>query len=143
MARTRQPHIAPKTPFDLASRFAAPTAVVEVYDPADLGAKRDTGIRVEISSVYSDEARAAAASLQNVEGADWNAALFEQSVAITRRWWDENGPADAIVIDGEDVAATPENVRRVFTDPRTAWLQKQVQAAYLDLSRFFPKPKAS
>lgn len=143
MARTRQLHIAPKTPFDLASRFAAPTAVVSVYDPADPAAKLDTGLRVEISSVYSDESRAAVAAMQDTEGADWNTALFEQTVAITRRWWDENGPADAMVIDGEEVAATPENVRRVFTDPRTAWLQKQVQAAYLDLSRFFPKPRGS
>ncbi len=144
MARTRQQTEVPKpAPFDLASRFAAETATITIYDPADLGAKRDTGLRVEISSIYSDEARAAAAALQGAEGADWNTTLFEQSVAVTRKWWDVNGPADAIVIDGVEVRATPDAVRRVFSDPRTAWMQKQVQNGYLDLGRFFPKPKGS
>lgn len=140
-------------PFDLADRYAAPTADVTIVDPADLTAKIDTGLRVRIRSMYSDEAKQAATSerakLKLVDGkvdasdAQWEANLFEQTVAIVEAWWDENGAPDAIQVAGALLPCTPENVRQVFSDPRTAWLQKQVQAAYLDIGRFFPKPKTA
>lgn len=142
-------------PFALASRYAAETAVVTIYDPADLLAKQDTGLRVEIKSVYSQEARDALERMQEAiavadgevkaSTVDWAANLLEQTIAITMRWWDENGPADGI-LETPDAAATPctpEHVRRIYSDPKTMWMQKQVQAAYLDLGRFFPKLKAS
>lgn len=153
MARTRQPQHPPAAkakPFDLATRFAADTAVVTIHDPADLSAQRDTGLRVEISSLYSDAARQAAqaAVAKLPDGADaaqvdFTESLFEQVVAVTKRWWDTHGAPDALLIAGELVPCTPEHVRRVYRDPRTAWLYTQVRTAYLDLGRFFPTPKAS
>ena len=144
-------------PFDLADRYAAPTADVTIVDPADLTAKIDTGLRVRIRSMYSDEAKQAATSerakLKLVDGkvdasdAQWEANLFEQTVAITETWWDENGgdevPAGSIRVAGVNVSCTADNVRAVYSDPKTAWMQKQVQAAYLDIGRFFPKPRIS
>ena len=92
---------ASSTPFALASRYAADTADVVIYDPADLGAKIDTGLRVRIKSLYSNEAREAVqkatAALTLADGKvedtqiDWAVNLFEQTVAITVAWWDENG----------------------------------------------------
>jgi hypothetical protein len=141
-------------PFDLADRYAAPTADVVIVDPADLTAKIDTGLRIRIRSMYSDEAKQAATSerakLKLVNGkvdasdAQWEVNLFEQTVAIVDGWWDENGDvADCIVVAGVATPCTADTVRAVFTDPRTAWLQKQVQGAYLDIGRFFPKPKTA
>lgn len=146
------PAPAAPAPFDLASRYAADRVTVPIFDPADIAAKRDTGLRVEICSLYSKEARDAAigarTKLKLVDGkidaadADFEQNLFEQTVAVVTRWWDENGDPAALLVDGEMLPCTPKNVRRLFSDPRTAWLQKQVQAAYLDLSRFFATPKS-
>lgn len=142
-------------PFALASRYAAETTILTIYDPAETMSLIDTGLRIEIKSVYSPEAREAIlranAALKIVDGkvdastVDWAVNLFEQTVAITVRWWDEHGPKDGI-LESPDAAPTPcteAHVRRIYADPRTGWLQKQVQAAYLDIGRFFPKPKTS
>jgi hypothetical protein len=145
---------APKSPrFDLASRYAADSVDVVIYDPAALGEKVDTGMRVRIKSLYSKEARDAAlgarSQLKLVDGevdasdADFEKNLFEQTVAITESWWIEGESTDAIYVAGEWIACTPETVREVYSDPRTAWVQKQVQAAYLDVARFFGASKAS
>ena len=146
---------ASSTPFSLASRYAADTADVVIYDPADLGAKIDTGLRVRIKSLYSNEAREAVqkatAALTLADGKveytqiDWAVNLFEQTVAITVAWWDENGAPDGIceAADAPPTPCTEPNVRRIYDDPRTGWMQKQVQAAYLDLGRFFPTRNAS
>ena len=156
MARTQKtPKTPTAAPFALATRYAADTAVVTIIDPADLSAKRDTGLRVEIKSLYSTEAKEAAqrvsAALTLADGEvkaeqlDWAANLFEQTVAITVRWWDENGSPDGIVEapGAEPTPCTEAHVRRIYGDPRTGWLQKQVQQGYLDLGRFFPAPSGS
>lgn len=159
MPRTRKPspQIPPPNaaPFALASRYAAETAVLTIIDPADLAAKRDTGLRIEIKSLYSAEAKEAAqrvaAALTLADGEveasqmDWAANLFEQTVAITVRWWDANGSPDGIIESpgAAPTPCTPEHVRRIYGDPRTGWLQKQVQQGYLDLGRFFPAPRPS
>ena len=141
--------------FVLSSRYAADTAVVTIYDPADLSAKIDTGLRVRIKSVYSEEAKqallAATAAVEVTGGevkpgaTDWAANLFEQTVAITVGWWDEHGPKDGIceTADAPPTPCTAEHVRRIYADPKTGWMQKQVQAAYLDLGLFFPLSKAA
>lgn len=152
--RTQSPQIPPaaRRGFDLSTRYAADRVTISILDPADITTKTDTGLRVEICSLYSKEARDAAigarTKLKLVDGkidaadADFEMNLFEQTVAVVTRWWDENGAPDALLVDGVELPCTPENIRRLFSDPRTAWLQKQVQAAYLDLSRFFATPKS-
>lgn len=153
MPRTRQakliPTPEPKRLFALSSRYAAETAVVTITDPAAPGQAIDTGLRVEIKSLYSPEARDAvqkanAQLAADAEQIDWAVNLFEQTVAITVRWWHEDGPADGLLEtpDGPPTPCTPDAVRRIYGAPETGWLQKQVQAAYLDLGRFFPTPKA-
>lgn len=133
------------TPFDLASRYAADTVDVVIMDPADLSAKIDTGFRITIRSLYSDAAREAAnaehARLKIVDGkidasdADFAHNLFEQTIAVTVGW--------NLVENGVALACTPDEVRRIYGTPRTAWVQKQVQATYLDLGRFFGAPKTA
>jgi len=153
--RTQKDIVGTPKPFALASRYAADTADVVIYDPADLAAKIDTGLRVRIKSLYSKEARDAVqkaqAALTLEDGTvddkqiDWAVNLFEQTVAITVAWWDENGSPDGIVEtpDADPTPCTEAHVRRIYDDPRTGWMQKQVQAAYLDLGRFFPTSNAS
>lgn len=153
MPRTRQPKLipaaAPKRAFALSSRYAAETAIVTITDPAAIGQALDTGLRIEIKSLYSPEARDAIMKANAELAADADRSnlaidFFEQTVAITVRWWHEDGPSDGLLEtpDGAPTPCTPENVRRIYGAPETAWLQKQVQAAYLDLGRFFPTPKA-
>jgi hypothetical protein len=131
--------------FDLASRYASESRVVVITDPVD--GKTDTGLRVEIGSIYTNEARAAYRALALVkDGAKEQPiedTFVEQTIAVTRRWWDVNGSPDGIVIDGELHEATPDTVRAVYTDPRTSWVQRQVQAAYLDFAGFFVAPKTA
>ena len=133
-------------PFDLTTRYAADSVEVPIMDPADLSAKIDTGARIVIRSLYSKEARAAAvgarARLKLVDGkvdatdADFEANLFEQTIAVTVGW-------SGIEEHGVALLFSPEVCRRIYEDPRTQWVQKQVQAAYLDIGRFFPTSKAS
>src|SRR3990172_1883733 len=90
-------------PFDLASRYAADTVVVRVMDPVTpLGAPEvDTGLRVRIRSIYSDEARKAAQAARELvktlpdgsvdpNGPGMTESVMEQTIAITVEWWDEN-----------------------------------------------------
>jgi hypothetical protein len=52
MSRKKQ---APSKAFDLSSRYRRDTAVVNILDPVD---RTDTGMRIEIGSPQSAEARA-------------------------------------------------------------------------------------
>lgn len=129
---------------DLTTRYAAETVEVPILDPTDLAAQRDTGARITIRSLYSKEAREAAtasrAKLRIVDGkvdatdADFEANLAEQTIAVTVGW---TGIEEA----GVPLPFTPETCRRIYEDPRTQWVQKQVQVAYLDIGRFFPPSK--
>lgn len=139
--------------FDLAHYYAAETVDVVIYSPASIAEKVDTGMRVRIRSLYSKEARTAALNAKtqlklvggevDASDADFEANLFEQTIAITDAWWVEGESPDTIYVAGEWVPCTPDTVRALYTDPRTQWVQKQVQAAYLDVARFFGASKAS
>jgi hypothetical protein len=129
--------------FDLASRYMAEEIDIPILDPID---SSPTGMVWTITSQFSKEARGAsikAATLRlNAKGEieeDSKTAvsdtLLEQLIAVTRRW--------NAVANGESVPCTPENVRTVLTDDRTAWIRPQVQSAYLSLSRFFGNAKPS
>lgn len=141
-------------PFDLASRYAKDTVEVTIYDPVDVTAKIDTGIRIGIKSIYSKEARSAAqaarAKIQIVDDkvvsseAELDEAFLEQTIGATAYWKaDDDEYRDALLIEGESYPCTPENVRALYTNPQTAWIQRQVQAAYLNLAGFFETPKTA
>ena len=138
--------------FDLASRYPTETIVIPLTDPNVLTEQDDTGLREEIASLYSPEARDAIRAkpgLALVDGevqaapATMDETFLEQTIAVTKRWWDEHGPSDGWLIDGDVVPCTPETVRRIYTDPRTAWVQKQVQRRYLDVAGFFGVSKTA
>jgi hypothetical protein len=141
--------------FDLSQRFVRDVVEVPIMDPVDVTAKIDTGIRIAIRSVYSKEAKAAAAAARSQIIVDDNGkvvstpnetidALLEQTIGATAYWKaDDDEYADSLLIDGEKVPCTPETVRKLYTDPQTAWIQRQVQTAYLNLAGFFVKPKTS
>ena len=142
----------PATTIDLADLFASETAVIEITDPRDVGkVKRDTGMRVEVSSVFTPEAKAAAVAhrdkLTLVDGkVDTHDPAFienllEQVIAVTRRWWAEPDSPDGLLIAGETVPCAPEHVRRLYTDPRTEWFYHQVRDGYLEIARFFGVPR--
>lgn len=127
--------------FNVATRYAAETAVVSLMDPAVLPGQPpvDLGGRITIQSLYSDAARDAIRKAQasitivdgKVEMTDEAAvsSLLEQTIAATVSWNLER--------DGTPIPCTPEEIRTLYTDPRTAWIQTQVRTAYLDLARFF------
>lgn len=155
--------------FDISQRFARDSVQVVIYDPAEPGEKIDLGLRIGIKSVYSPEARAAAraARAQIVLDKDGNIvssetdnsnAVFEQTIGATVYWfhadlekpqrpdgtWErEEGFEDVLLIDGERLPCTPENVRTLYTDPKTAWIQQPVQLGYLTVAGFFAKPKTA
>ena len=144
-----KPHV-----FDLASRYAKDTVEVTIYDPVDLSAKLDTGIRIGIKSIYSKEARTAAqaarAKIQIVDDkvvsseAELDEAFLEQTIGATVYWKaDDDEYSDSLLIGGEKVPCTPDTVRQLYTNPQTAWIQRQVQAAYLNLAGFFEPPKTA
>lgn len=143
--------------FDLSSRYAKDTIEVTIYDPVDLTAKIDTGIRIGIRSIYSREARKAAqaarAKIQIVDDkivsseAELDEAFLEQTIGATAYWRNE-GETDplfqsALNIEGAPLECTPENVRALYTDSKTNWIQRQAQAAYLNLAGFFETPKTA
>lgn len=137
---------------DLAELFENERATVILWDPRDIYVKekRDTGFRIEIAPLWSDEAREVAeANKDRVKFIDGvpdltdqglQDSLFEQIVTVTKRWWKVGESPDGIVLHGEFLACTPENVRKVYTHPKLRWIYAHVQAAYLDRARFFGVP---
>jgi len=136
---------AARAPFDLTSRYMAETLTIDITDPAD--AALFTGMTWTIGSQFSKEARAAVLSATklrlNAKGeieADSALALadtiLDQLVAVTMSW-------SGFVVAGVPLDCTPNNVRALLTDARTAWLRPQVQAGYLSLSRFFATASAT
>lgn len=138
---------------DLGALAMRQTTIVTLYDPRFPGEERDTGYRVEIESIYSPAARDVITGVRTplkIVGNDVDAkessfsdSLPEQVIAVTRRWWKEGESTDAITLNGETMSATPENVRKVFENPEFAWMQRAVQAAYLNIAGFFGMPKTA
>lgn len=126
--------------FDISTRYAQESVAVPIMDPTDLSV--DTGARIVIRSLYSEEAQASqqehSGKIIIVDGKvdtktlDFAASLFEQTLAVTVGW-------EHIEIDGKPLVFSKDAARKLYTDPRTAWVQKQIQAAYLDIGRFFEK----
>lgn len=165
---TTLPLTPPKKAFDLSTRYARDTVEVTIYDPSEPAAKIDTGIRIGIKSMYSREVRAAAqaarAKIQIVDDkvvsseSELDEAFLEQTIGATAYWFhaDLSQPqradgswvrdpefADVLLIEGARVPCTPETVRTLYTAPRTAWIQRKVQADYLNLAGFFETPKTA
>ena len=137
-------HSAARPSFDIATRHALESAVVIIHDPTVLPGQApvDTGGRIRIQSLYSVAAHEAIqrahAALQVVDGKvelteeQAGDSLLEQLIAATvaaNDWY--------LTEHGQPLAADEPTVRRVYTDPRTAWIRPQVRDVYLDLARFF------
>lgn len=137
-----------KPPVDLMSLFRNPTAIIEVADPRHDDFV-DTGIRIEVSSLYSDEALKVMddyrdrVRLAKEEGADEppvDDALLEQLITVTKRWWHEGETTDGIYLTpGELLPCTPENKRKIFTDDGWRWLRNLVLIKYTGQANFFGK----
>ena len=138
---------------DLGALAMRQTAIVVFDDPRYPGENRDTGYRVEIESLFSNAARDVITGANEplkivndtVDAVErtFSDTLPEQVIAVTRRWWKEGETTDTITLNGETMKATPENVRRVYSNPEFAWMQRKVQAAYLNLAGFFGAPKTA
>src|ERR1019366_5271013 len=140
--------------FNFADRYAADAIEFELVDPASL-TPVGVGVFFTISSVYSDEAKEAALAERathvkedatvdvDAVNASWDKNLFEQTVAVLKTWRSEpdDGHPGTVRIDDEYLPCTPVNVRRLFTDSKTVWAQKQTQGKYLAVADFFGKPK--
>lgn len=129
---------------DLGALALRETSVVTLYSPVSHLTKVDTGYRVEIKSLYSDEARNAVTAYRaaHTEGDEEGIAAFsdslpEQVIAVTVRWWKEGESTDTITLNGEVLTASPENVRRVYDDPQFRWIPAAVQSHYLEIANFF------
>lgn len=129
--------------FNLATRYAADRIRFDVKDPVT---EQPTGMFIELASRYSKQARAAQHMIANAQIARKegdqitaeriDAQLLDLMVACTLVW----GGFD---IDGETPLCVAENVRAIYSDPRTAWIREQAQEKYMDVSSFFSDAKAS
>lgn len=141
-----------KPPIDLAALYRNPTVTVEVPDPRQ-EAFVDTGIRLEVSSRYSDEAmkamedfreRARVAKEAGEDEPPIDEVILDQLVTVTKRWWHEGETADGLYYNGELLACTPENTRMVFSDDGWRWLRNLVLVTYMREANFFGKrPKTA
>jgi len=135
---------APPTPvFDISTRFMAPSIEVPIMDTlVDRG--RDTGMRVRIKSPQSVEARDAARAYratlppdtETLSLAQIDGVWLAQLVAATESW-------SGFVSGGAEIPCTPENVAALYENPQAMWIYTQVFTAFLDVSRFFGKPRSS
>lgn len=163
-------------PFDLGRRRAHKTSEVVLFDPLT---RKDTGIRIGISSVYSKEARDAARAAaerqaianrakgrpadadddaeEDEEDAEVQSNIVEQTIGVTKYWFHADtdqpqrpdgtwvpleGFEDVLLIDGKRLSCTPDNVRKLYTDPELNWIQRRVQDWYLEIQNFFFESKA-
>jgi hypothetical protein len=154
--KTKPPVEAPaekKAPTDLSSLFQNPTAILTVPDPR-FDKFVDSGLRIEVSSLYSDDAlKAMEEYREKVKLAKANEtdppvledAILNQLVSVTKRWWHEGETTDGIYIrPGELVPCTPEHKRTVFTTDGWRWLRDFVLVGYTEQANFFgERPKTA
>lgn len=155
--------------FDLSQRFARAAVEVVIYDPAEPGEKVDTGIRIGIKSAYSKEARDAATAARSKIVLDDNGnvvstpaenldSIAEQTIGATVYWfhadlskprrpdgtWErEEGFEDVLLVGSERIPCTPDTVRKLYTDERSAWIARPVQLAFVNVAGFFGPPKTA
>lgn len=145
MPRTRTPKPlipAPaRTGFDINSRVMQQTAVIQLIDPLKPDRKLDA--HITIASPDSPEARAAeeAFPITFVDGklttskADFERAILERAIAVTLAW---------DLLDGATaIPCTPDEVRKLYTDPRWRWIAGQIRGQLLELAGFFQTPNDS
>jgi hypothetical protein len=141
-----------KGPIDLSQLFQNPTAILTVPDPRS-DKFVDSGIRIEVSSLYSDDAlKAMEEYREKVKIAKANEtdppvledAILNQLVSVTKRWWHEGEPTEGLFCNGELLACTPEHKRRVFTSDGWRWLRDFVLVGYTEQANFFgERPKTA
>lgn len=142
-----------KPPVYLASIYRNSTVVIDVPDPR-FEEFIDTGIRIEVSSRYSDEAMKAMEDyrervrLAKDAGEDEppiDEVILDQLVLVTKRWWHADETTDGLYLTpGELLACTDENKRKVFSDDGWRWLRNLVLVTYMREANFFGKrPKTA
>jgi len=129
--------------FDISTRFMAPSIDVPIMDTL-VDREKDTGMRVRIKSPQSVEARDAARAYratlppdtETMSLAQIDGVWLAQLVAATESW-------SGFVSGGAEIPCTPENVAALYENPQAMWIYTQVFGAFLDVSRFFGKPRSS
>lgn len=135
-------------PIYLASLYRNPTTIIEVADPRQEEVV-DTGIRLEVSSRYSDEAmkamedyreRVRIAKDAGEDEPPIDDVILAQLVTVTKRWWHDGETADGLYVTADELlACTEENKKRVFTDEGWRWLRNLVLVTYMREANFFGK----
>jgi hypothetical protein len=135
-----------KPPVYLASLYRNSTVVIDVPDPR-FEEFIDSGIRLEVSSRYSDEAMKAMEEyrervrLAKDAGEDEppiDEVILDQLVLVTKRWWHADETTDGLYLTpGELLACTDENKRKVFSDDGWRWLRNLVLVTYMREANFF------
>lgn len=147
---------------DLSELALVDRVEVVIVDPRRPSAKVDTGLRVYIRSLYSNEVRAAIEKARARKRAtlgdgvvevpvdQMEDAILEQIISATIGW--SSGPShpNALLMrkaaEGRPAELwewSPENVRKLYMDVRYTWIARQVEQAYLDLDRFFMPPSTN
>lgn len=138
--------------FDLASIEQTESATLELVDP-----KTDTPLGVVFTLAGPDHPqrralrlrvqREARKRLARIKGMNIAKAFAEGDpeqeeedviaylVACTLAWRSPEQP-DRIVVGGAPLDCTPANVRRVYEDPRLAWIRRQVRDFLEDADNF-------
>ncbi len=123
--------------FDLSTRRMAESVTFSLRDPVDPRVTLDATITV--LSPRSKRVQAAAARKPitiaddgkvSISDDQFAESLLERAVAATVAWTN-------ITENGEPLPCDEATVRRVFTDPGTAWVGDQVQGQLLRLADFF------
>lgn len=65
--------------------------------------------------------------------------VTKKLVCCTVSWFDEELKEPVFVLQGERLACTPENVKKVFSDPGLKWLREDALAYIKDDANFLPK----
>lgn len=124
--------------FDLADCQMSETAVVTITHPTNKALQAHVTIRSVRSKAAKAAMKARPIAIEDgkvtMDDAAFEDSLLEQTIAVTEAW--------DLRQNGEPLPCTPDNVRAVYTNERTAWIQGQVQSAYLDLARFFETASA-
>lgn len=81
------------------------------------------------------EASKKSRTARSLTSEELDAESIEVLVACTAGW-EEGGRNEIELSDGEFVCCTPDNVRRVYSDPGFSWLREQVDREVGDRSNF-------